>query len=120
MDQLYGYAGKILRVDLTRGKITEETLDEATARNISWTGLGAKVLYKKFLPRRLVGWRNRLVLRPDSRGTTVELGTVSCDQSALSNEPWRLSQWILWAFLKFSGFDGLLWRKAQSGVSIYS
>ncbi len=32
MDTLYGYTGKLLRVDLTKEKITEEKLDEETAR----------------------------------------------------------------------------------------
>ncbi len=39
-----GYAGKILRVDLTNERITEEVLDEATLRKwVGGVGFGAKV-----------------------------------------------------------------------------
>ena len=46
MNKLYGYAGKLLRVDLTSEQITEETLDEEIARKyVGGTGIGAKYLY---------------------------------------------------------------------------
>ncbi len=46
MDKLYGYAGKILRVDLSNEQITDEKLDEETARKyLGGTGIGAKYLY---------------------------------------------------------------------------
>ena len=39
-----GYAGKILRVNLTNERITEEVLDEATLRKwVGGVGFGAKV-----------------------------------------------------------------------------
>jgi len=41
-----GYAGKILRVDLTRGRVQEEPLDEELAKKyIGGSGLAAKILY---------------------------------------------------------------------------
>lgn len=41
-----GYAGKLLRVDLTSGRITEETPDELTLRKYpGGTALAAKYLY---------------------------------------------------------------------------
>ena len=59
-----GYTGKMLRVDLTSGKISEERLDDATLRKYpSGTCLGAKILYDEVPPG--VGWsdpRNRLFL----------------------------------------------------------
>ena len=46
MGKLGGYMGKILRVDLTEERITEETLDEATLRQyLGGTGLGVKIMY---------------------------------------------------------------------------
>ena len=41
-----GYIGRILKVDLTNGKIEEKTLDEAFYRKwLGGYGLGARILY---------------------------------------------------------------------------
>ncbi|MFC2009731.1 aldehyde ferredoxin oxidoreductase family protein [Chloroflexota bacterium] len=46
MAKLGGYVGKILRVDLTKERITEEKLDESTLRMfIGGSGLGTKIMY---------------------------------------------------------------------------
>lgn len=46
MAKLGGYVGKILRVDLTKERITEERLPEAILRMyVGGSGLGAKILY---------------------------------------------------------------------------
>ena len=46
MAKLGGYMGKILRVDLTEERITEEKLPEATLRKyLGGTGLGVKIMY---------------------------------------------------------------------------
>jgi aldehyde:ferredoxin oxidoreductase len=48
---LNGYAGKILFVDLTKGTIEEEYLDEKICRDfIGGTGLGVRVLYERMTP----------------------------------------------------------------------
>ena len=48
MGKLYGYAGKLLRVDLTNEKISEEDIDEITARKyVGGTGIAAKYLYEE-------------------------------------------------------------------------
>ena len=61
-----GYAGKLLRVDMTREEVWDEALDEATLRTyIGGTGLGAKILYEEVPPS--VQWsdpENRLILAP--------------------------------------------------------
>lgn len=45
---IYGYAGKILFVDLTAGRLTEESPDEGFYRGcIGGTGLGAKVMMER-------------------------------------------------------------------------
>ena len=46
-----GYAGKILRVDLTNERISEEVLDRDTLRKyVGGTALGAKYLYEEVPP----------------------------------------------------------------------
>jgi len=46
MAKLGGYMGKILRVDLTNERLTDEKVDEATLRKfLGGTGLGAKIMY---------------------------------------------------------------------------
>ena len=45
---VYGYAGKLLFVDLTSGTIEEEPLPEELCRDfIGGTGLGVRVLYER-------------------------------------------------------------------------
>jgi aldehyde:ferredoxin oxidoreductase len=49
---LYGYAGKIARIDLTKGKVLTEPLREDFARQyIGGKGFGAKVLYDELKPK---------------------------------------------------------------------
>ena len=46
-----GYAGKILRVDLTESKIWTEGLDENTVKKwVGGVGLGIKYLYEEVPP----------------------------------------------------------------------
>ncbi|MBN1246528.1 MAG: aldehyde ferredoxin oxidoreductase family protein [Anaerolineae bacterium] len=48
---MYGYAGKLLFVNLSEGTLREEDLDEALARNfIGGYGLGARMLYDMMKP----------------------------------------------------------------------
>jgi aldehyde:ferredoxin oxidoreductase len=49
---LGGYAGKILFVDLTTGKVKEESPPESLYRNfIGGTGLGIRILYERMKPK---------------------------------------------------------------------
>jgi len=46
-----GYAGKLLRVDLTSEKLSEERLDDATLRKyVGGAGFGIKYLYEEVPP----------------------------------------------------------------------
>jgi aldehyde:ferredoxin oxidoreductase len=48
---MYGYMGKILRIDLTEGKITVESLDPTIARSyIGGRGLGSYLAYREIAP----------------------------------------------------------------------
>lgn len=49
---MYGSTGKVLRVDMTQGKLWDETLDEATLRRyLGGTGLGTKYLTEEVDPK---------------------------------------------------------------------
>jgi len=55
MAKLGGYMGKILRVDLTNERLTDEKVDEATLRKfLGGTGLGTKIMYDE-VPARWSG-----------------------------------------------------------------
>jgi len=59
-----GYAGKFLRVDLTRERLSEVVFDEETLRlYVGGTALGSKILYDEVSPN--VDWsdpENRLIV----------------------------------------------------------
>ena len=56
--KLYGYAGKILRVDLSRGKVIEEGLKPDLLKlYLGGTGYAARVLWMRILRSRLPVWR---------------------------------------------------------------
>jgi aldehyde:ferredoxin oxidoreductase len=61
---MFGYMGKILRVNLTNGKITEEPLEESVARKfIGGRGLGAYILFNELKPGiDPLGPENKLVI----------------------------------------------------------
>jgi aldehyde:ferredoxin oxidoreductase len=70
--QIYGYAGNILRVDLTRRKVATEVLDEALLRKyVGGASLGIKFIYDEVPPD--LEWcdsENRLVLSSGPLGGT--------------------------------------------------
>jgi len=76
-----GYAGKILRVDLTNERLNEEALDEATLRSLfGGVGFGARYLYDE-VPAG-VAWDdpdNRLIVASGPLGGTRAggSGTIS-------------------------------------------
>jgi aldehyde:ferredoxin oxidoreductase len=78
-----GYMGKILRVDLSHEKISEESLDNETLRKyLGGTGMGAKYLYEEVPPG--VEWNhaeNRIMFFTGPlNGTKVSgSGTFSVD-----------------------------------------
>jgi len=114
MNKLYGYAGKLLRVDLTSEQITDEKLDEETARKyIGGTGIGAKYLYDE-VPAG-VEWSdegNRIIMASGPLGgTTVGgSGTFSAvTKGPLTNGAVAVqANGFLGAFLRFCGYDGII------------
>jgi len=126
MSKLYGYAGKLLRVDLTNEQITEETLDEETVRKyVGGTGMGAKYLYEE-VPAG-VEWSdeaNRMIIATGPLGgTTVGgSGTISVvTKGALTNGAVATqSNGFFGAYLKFSGYDGIILQgRAKRWVYLY-
>ena len=114
MSKLYGYTGNLLRVDLTNERITEETLDEETARKyIGGTGIGAKYLYEE-VPAG-VEWSdeaNRMIIATGPLGGTTigGSGTISIiTKGALTNGAVASqANGFFGPFLKFSGYDGII------------
>jgi len=109
-----GYAGRILRVDLTNRLIEVESEDEETLRKyIGGTGLGAKILYGEVPPG--VQWsdpENRLVLASGPLGGTKVSGSGTFSvvtKGALTNGA-ATSQacGFFGAFLKFCGYDAIV------------
>jgi aldehyde:ferredoxin oxidoreductase len=109
-----GYAGKVLRVDLSKGKISQETLDEATLRKyLGGTGLGAKYLYDE-VPAG-VEWsdeKNRIMFFSGPLGGTKVNGSGTF--SVVTRGPMTnmagttQANGFFGAYLKFSGFDGIV------------
>ncbi len=114
MAPLYGYAGKLLRVDLTSGKITEERIDRETARRyIGGTGIGVKYLYEEVPPE--VDWsheENRIILASGPLGGTrfPGSGTYSViSKGALTNGAGTCqANGYFGAFLRFCGYEGII------------
>ena len=126
MNKLYGYTGKLLRVDLTNEQITEEKLDEETARKyIGGTGIGAKYLYDE-VPAG-VEWSdgaNRLIMSSGPLGGTrvAGSGTVSVvTKGALTNGAVATqANGFFGAFLRSSGYDGIILHgRAKRLVYLY-
>lgn len=112
--QSHGYTGKVLRVDLTNGKMISETLDEATLRKyIGGASLGIKFLYDEVPPG--VEWsdpENRLFFGSGPLGGTRigGSGTIAVvTKGALTNGiASSQANGFFGAFLRFSGFDSIL------------
>jgi len=109
-----GYTGKVLRVDLSSGQRTTESPDEITLRRyIGGSGLGAKFLYDEVPPD--VKWsdpENHLILcgGPLSGTRVPGSGTFSVVTKGALTEGATTTQTngFFGAYLKFSGFDGIV------------
>jgi aldehyde:ferredoxin oxidoreductase len=125
-DAVPGYAGKILRVDLTSGTVSAQSLDEATLRaHIGGTGLGARFLYDE-VPTD-TDWsdpENRLSLATGPlAGTQVPgSGTFSIvTRGAMTNGATATqANGFFGAYMRSAGFDGILVHgKARASVYLH-
>ncbi|MFH1560838.1 MAG: aldehyde ferredoxin oxidoreductase C-terminal domain-containing protein [Chloroflexota bacterium] len=113
-----GYAGKILRIDLTNERMDEEVLDEATLRKwVGGVGLGAKYLYEEVPPT--VQWddpENRLIMATGPLGGTRTGGSgtfsISTKGCLTNGATSTQANGFMGAFMKFSGYDALIFQGA--------
>jgi aldehyde:ferredoxin oxidoreductase len=111
-----GYAGQILRIDLSRSRIWVEDLDEQTAKKwVGGVGLGAKYLYLEVPPE--VKWsdpENRLIWTTGPLAGTGVAGAATINimakgpmtQTAGSSQ----ANGYLGAYMKFCGYDGIVFQ----------
>jgi aldehyde:ferredoxin oxidoreductase len=123
---IYGYMGKILRVNLSDRKSDIEELPEKIyEKYLGGVSLGAKLLLEEVQPG--TNWfspENRMILMAGPlSGTRVSGSGTFC---ALSKGPMTemggasQANGFLGAYLRFSGYDGLLIQgKASSPVYLY-
>ncbi|MDD5492695.1 MAG: aldehyde ferredoxin oxidoreductase C-terminal domain-containing protein [bacterium] len=120
---LFGYAGQLLRIDLTRSSINTERLDESILKQYpGGATLGIKFIYDEVPPG--VEWSN-----PENRlflGTGPLTGTRICGSGStavVSKGPLTngmastQANGFFGAFLKFSGFDAIILQGAASDWS---
>ena len=117
---LYGYAGKILRVDLSNRESRSETLSESTLKKyVGGTSLGVKYLYDEVDPG--IEWSdpaNRFFIGTGPLGGTKVGGTGSISVvtkgSLTGGMTCSQANGFFGAFLRFSGFDALIVQGAAS------
>jgi aldehyde:ferredoxin oxidoreductase len=121
-----GYAGKILRVDLSNEQISEESPDSETLRKyLGGNGLGAKYLYEEVPPG--VEWsdaENRIMFLAGPLGGTRVSGSGTF--SVISKGPMTnmagasQANGYFGAFLKLAGIDGVIVHgKADRWLYLY-
>jgi aldehyde:ferredoxin oxidoreductase len=111
---LWGYMGKILRVDLTSGSIGEESLESEMAENyLGGSGFGAEYLYREVPPG--VEWddpENRIIMASGPLGGTTVSGTGTFSlitKGPMTNLAVTTQANGFWgAFLKFAGYDAVI------------
>jgi aldehyde:ferredoxin oxidoreductase len=116
----YGYAGRLLRVNLTMREMHDEPLEEAlVSKWVGGAGLGAKYLYEEVPPE--VGWSdpaNRLIwsggplsgTRSSGSGTVAVVSKGAMTNMAASSQ----ANGFFSAFLKFCGYDCIIFEGAAS------
>jgi len=121
-----GYTGKILRVDLSTGKITADTPDEGNYRKfLGGNGLGSKYLYDEI--HKGTEWSDPgnllMFMGGPLSGTRVSgSGTFSLVTKGPMTNMAGLSQanGFFGAFMKFAGFDGIVVKgKAEHWSYLY-
>ncbi len=115
----FGYLGKMLRVDLSKGITTIEDLEEVTLKKwVGGVGLGAKYFYDEVPPE--VEWsdpENRLIWTsgPLAGSGVYGAATFNVITKAPMTNLAGASQanGFFGAYLKFSGFDGIVFQGAS-------
>ncbi len=119
-----GYAGKILRVDLSRGQIAVEALDKEVAQKfIGGSGLAAKILYDETGPEtNPLGPENRLIFMTGPFAATPVITSgrhAVVTKSPLTGAFTESDSGGTWGpSLKRAGFDGIV-ISGRSGKPVY-
>ncbi len=114
MEHLYGYTGKILRVNLSQRQTSIEDEDPAVLRKyLGGMGLAAKILYEEVPPG--VQWsdpENRIIFGSGPLGGTRVMGSATFNVTTKGpmNEGPVATQanGYFGAFLRMSGFDAII------------
>jgi aldehyde:ferredoxin oxidoreductase len=122
--ELWGYMGKVLRVNLTNGSIQEESLDpELAEKYLGGSGFGAEYLYREVPPG--VEWddpRNRIIMSSGPMGgVSIAGGGTFClvTKGPMTNLSVSTQANGFWgAFLKFAGYDTVI-VQGQSPKWVY-
>ncbi len=117
--EMNGYLGRVLRVDLSNGKITSEVVDQTTLRkSVGGTSLGIRVLYDEVSPG--VEWNdseNRLFIGSGPLGgTSIEgSGAIAVvTKGALTNGiASSQANGFFGTYLRSSGFDAIIIQGAS-------
>ncbi len=116
---MYGYAGKILRVDLSKGRSWSEDLDEATAKKwVGGSGLGTKYIVEEIpVGTKWSDPENRLIIASGPLGGSGAIGGGSINVTGMGPMTGMagISQanGFMGAYMKFSGFDGIVLQGAS-------
>lgn len=111
----YGYAGKVLRIDLSAGAVSESPTSEHADRFLGGRGLAAKIYWDEVPPSATAfDEENRLIFALGPMAGIPALGASRWGIFGKSPLPWRPSfcygnlggRWG--AELKFSGYDGII------------
>jgi aldehyde:ferredoxin oxidoreductase len=109
-----GYAGKILRADLSKGRVETQALDEGLAKKfIGGSGLAAKILYDETGPETdPLGPENRLIFMTGPFAATPVITSgrhAVVTKSPLTGVFAESDSGGTWGpFLKRAGFDGVV------------
>jgi len=116
MATLYGWTGKILRVDLTTGKITETPTSDYVPKYIGGRGVGARIYWETVPPEcGAFDPENALIFMTGAAaGTFAPTAThmyVGCKSPAMIESEcysWSEPGGHFSAELKFAGYDGVV------------
>jgi aldehyde:ferredoxin oxidoreductase len=125
MAELYGYTGKILRVDLTTGKVTEESSEKYVPKFMGGRGFGAKIYWDEVSPEaKAFDPENRLIFVTGPATGVPPAGSI-CQiygKSPITNPQGFCYSTMTgkgWGpHLKFAGFDGII-VKGKSEKPVY-
>jgi len=116
MAKSYGWTGKILRVDLTTGKITDIPTSDYTEKFIGGTGIIAKLIWDEVPPElSALDPENRLIFMTGPMAGTIVPAAARVHIGCISPMSYPTEDYIRTNFgghwgaeLKFAGYDGII------------